>query len=189
MMAFKPKVLIYGIESQTNTITGIYQIALYLLHYFVPLVTCYCQFYCLVFEVVYIRPCIHCKLQPNILSTSLDIVTSSLASAILNCPLPVWWKIILSRSIALLDPENIGLAIEIAFLFRLQAEIKVFPACRPLYCLSGLPLCRVQWTIFPLSCWTPKMWGIQYNFVSTHYRSRDTLGSTFTFPITMHIGM
>jgi len=46
-----PKVLISGTENQTNTITDIDQIALNLLHYYVSLVTCYCQFYCSVFEV------------------------------------------------------------------------------------------------------------------------------------------
>jgi len=44
MMANKPKVLISGTENRTNTITGIDQIALNPLVYFVSLVTCYCQF-------------------------------------------------------------------------------------------------------------------------------------------------
>jgi len=37
-------------------------------------------------------------------------------AAIFDFPLPVWWKIILSSSFGLLDPENIDLAVEIAFL-------------------------------------------------------------------------
>jgi len=45
-----------------------------------------------------------------ILSTSWDLST-----AILDFQLPVWYEIILSSSIRLLDPKNIGLAIEIAF--------------------------------------------------------------------------
>jgi len=38
-------------------------------------------------------------------------------AAILDFPLPVWWKIILSSSVGLLDPENIGVEVEIAFLY------------------------------------------------------------------------
>jgi len=48
-------------------------------------------------------------------------------NAILNFPLPVWWKIIFSSFVGLMDPENIGLAIEITFLSCLQAEMKVLP--------------------------------------------------------------
>jgi len=44
-------------------------------------------------------------------------------AANLDFKLAVWWKIILSSSVWLLDPENIGLAVEIAFLFCLQAKI------------------------------------------------------------------
>jgi len=51
MVATMPKVLKSGTENQTNTITYIDQIALNLIHYFVSLVTCYCQLYCLVFDV------------------------------------------------------------------------------------------------------------------------------------------
>jgi len=40
------KVLKSGTEKQKNTITGIDQIELTLLHYFVSLLTYYCQFYC-----------------------------------------------------------------------------------------------------------------------------------------------
>jgi len=40
-----------------------------------------------------------------------------------DLPLPVWWKIILIIYVGLLDPENIGLAVEIVFLFCRQAEI------------------------------------------------------------------
>jgi len=45
------KVLKSGTENQLNTITGIDQIALNNLHYFVSLITCYYQYYCSVFEV------------------------------------------------------------------------------------------------------------------------------------------
>jgi len=34
----------------------------------------------------------------------------------MNFPLPVWWKIIISSSAGLLYPQNIDLAVEIAFL-------------------------------------------------------------------------
>jgi len=43
--------------------------------------------------------------------------------AILDFLLSVWWKIILCSSFGLLDPENIGLEVEIAFISCLQAEI------------------------------------------------------------------
>jgi len=45
-----------------------------------------------------------------------NIRNRSLEAAILNFPLPVSWEIILSFSVGLLDPENIGLAVEMAFL-------------------------------------------------------------------------
>jgi len=40
-------------------------------------------------------------------------------AAILDIPLPVWWKSIPNSSVGLLDPENKGLAFEIAFQSRL----------------------------------------------------------------------
>jgi len=40
-----------------------------------------------------------------------------------DLPLPVWWDIILISFVGLMDPENIDLAVEIAFLSCLQAEI------------------------------------------------------------------
>jgi len=40
-----------------------------------------------------------------------------------DLPLPVWWEIILSSFVGLMDVENIGLAVEIAFIFCLKAEI------------------------------------------------------------------
>jgi len=52
-----------------------------------------------------------------------DITNSGFMDAILDFPLPVWWKIILSSLVRLLDPENIGLAVEIAFLSYLQVDI------------------------------------------------------------------
>jgi len=45
------KVVISGTENQKNTITGIDQIELNLLHDFVSLVKCYCKFYYSVFEI------------------------------------------------------------------------------------------------------------------------------------------
>jgi len=51
MVANRPKVLISGTENQTNTIAGIDQITINLLHYFVSLVTSYCHIYCSVFKV------------------------------------------------------------------------------------------------------------------------------------------
>jgi hypothetical protein len=51
MAATKPEVLISSKENQTNTLTGIDQIALILLHYFVLLDTRYCHFYCSVFDI------------------------------------------------------------------------------------------------------------------------------------------
>jgi len=44
-------------------------------------------------------------------------------AAILDFPISVWWKSIPNISVGLLDPENIGSAIEITLLSRLQAEI------------------------------------------------------------------
>jgi len=40
----------------------------------------------------------------------------------MDLPLPVWWEIILSSFVGLMDPKNIGLAVEIAFLSCLQAD-------------------------------------------------------------------
>src|SRR5664279_4592343 len=52
----------------------------------------------------------------------------ALLAAILDFRLPVWSDSIRTESIELLDPENVGFAVEIAFLSSLQAEI----------CTSGL---------------------------------------------------
>jgi len=40
-----------------------------------------------------------------------------------DLPLPIWWETILICFVGLMDPENIGLAVEIEFLSCLQAEI------------------------------------------------------------------
>jgi len=57
-----------------------------------------------------------------------------------NLLLPAWWKIILSRSVRLLDPENIGLEVDIAFQSCLQADISVLPVneCHLGFSTSGL---------------------------------------------------
>jgi len=59
----------------------------------------------------------------RILRLQAGIVTSSLIAASLDFPLPVWWTNIHSRSVGLLSPEDIGLAVEIAFQSCQQAEI------------------------------------------------------------------
>jgi len=48
-----------------------------------------------------------------------------------DLPLPIWWEISLSSFVSLMDPDNIGLAVEIAFLSCLQAEIIVLPGQWP----------------------------------------------------------
>ena len=50
----------------------------------------------------------------------LDISTSGLAAAMLDFKLPMWYDSIVSSSIGLLYPENIGIAVEITFLSCLQ---------------------------------------------------------------------
>jgi len=40
-----------------------------------------------------------------------------------NLPPPVWWEMFLISFFGLMDPEHIGLVVEIAFLSRLQADI------------------------------------------------------------------
>jgi len=40
-----------------------------------------------------------------------------------NLPLPVWWKAIPISFVGLMGPENIGLAVEVAFPSCLEAEI------------------------------------------------------------------
>ena len=49
--------------------------------------------------------------------------TSVLAAAMLGFPLPVWSRGIELGPIELGDPENIGFAVETAFLSGLQAEM------------------------------------------------------------------
>ena len=56
---------------------------------------------------------------------------SGLEAAIFGFPLSVWLNNILISLCGLLDPENVGLAVEISFLSHLQAEIKVVPVWRP----------------------------------------------------------
>ena len=59
----------------------------------------------------------------SISPTSWDINSSGLEAAILYFSLPVWLYSILLSSVGMLDPENVGLAVEISFLSYLQAEI------------------------------------------------------------------
>ena len=62
------------------------------------------------------------------MSTSWDISTSGLAATIFDFPLPVWTCNNPSEPIGFWDSENIGVAVEIALLASLQAEINIFPA-------------------------------------------------------------
>ena len=48
-------------------------------------------------------------------------------AAILDLPHPVWSDRIRNSPIELLDLENVGVAVEIALLSSLQAELKVIP--------------------------------------------------------------
>jgi hypothetical protein len=61
-------------------------------------------------------------------STSWDISTSGLAATIFDFPLPVRTGNISSGPIGFRDSDNIGVAVEIALLASLQAEINIFPA-------------------------------------------------------------
>ena len=80
----------------------------------------------------------------DIMSTSRDISTSGLETAILDFPLPVGLHSILLSAIGLPDSENAGLAVEISFLSHLQAEILTVPIRRPpfwiLHCRFPLPV-------------------------------------------------
>jgi hypothetical protein len=68
-----------------------------------------------------------------IVFNSTYISTSGLAADILDFLIPVWSDNLPSGSDGLRDPETIGVAVEIAFLTGLQAEIfKVLPVWRPL---------------------------------------------------------
>jgi len=55
-----------------------------------------------------------CRKAVNQSSTSCGISNSILVAASLDFPLPIWWKSIPNTSVRLLNPENMGLAFEIA---------------------------------------------------------------------------
>ena len=52
-------------------------------------------------------------------------------AAILDLPHPVWSDRIRNNPIELLHLENVGVAVEIALLFSLQAELHVIPILKP----------------------------------------------------------
>ena len=52
-----------------------------------------------------------------------EVLISQFVDKMLDYQLPVWYDSIVSSYIGLLEPEHIGLALEIAFLSCLQTEI------------------------------------------------------------------
>jgi len=56
-------------------------------------------------------------------SSSLPVGSEGGKVFSMDLQLPAWWKIILSSFVGLMDSQNIGLTIEIAFLSSLQDEI------------------------------------------------------------------
>ena len=59
----------------------------------------------------------------NTAAAKPDILISQFVDEMLDFQLPVWYDSIVSSSVGLLDPKHTCLALEIAFLHCLQAEI------------------------------------------------------------------
>ena len=96
---------------------------------------------------------VRCKSKMAAVScTSRDKSTSVLQAAILGFRLPLTSDSVGSSSIEMLDPENVELAFEIAFLSSLQAEIKVLPVCRPPSWISDFRSHRTVLGVVPLRC-------------------------------------
>ena len=59
----------------------------------------------------------------NMAAAKSEVLISQFVDKMLDFQLPVWYDSIVSSSIGLLDPKNIGVAVEIVFLSGLQTEI------------------------------------------------------------------
>ena len=59
----------------------------------------------------------------NMAAAKPEVLISQFVNKLLDFQLPVWYDSIVSSSVGLLDPEHIGVALEIAFIFCLQTEI------------------------------------------------------------------
>ena len=77
----------------------------------------------------------------------------------LEFPLPVWSRGNELHPIELGDPENIGFAVETAFLSGLQAEIQVLPFWRPPCWISHFRFGRRALPLVSLDSLTPKTGG------------------------------
>src|SRR5208282_3765583 len=107
---------------------------------------------------------------------------SGLAAAIFKNRLPVTSDSIRNGAIELLDPENVGLAVETKLLSCLEAEIYVLPVYWPPSWISDFRLHRTVFGIAPLNSWTPKMGGSRWNFYPKFPKTPETLGGHFSPP-------